>query len=348
MHTLKAQWAPYRLYFKFEARTSRQTMLWKDTFLVRVFSTDSPEKAAIGECALFRGLSADDKPDFEQHLADACANPASVQTSETYSAVRFGFESAMYRLNELNSKSKWSRGLVGIPTNGLIWMGDKATMTERVAAKLDEGYKVLKLKIGGINFEDELDILRQIRKTFSSDVLEIRLDANGAFSPAEALGRLEILAKFGIHSIEQPIRAGQIEDMAAICGSSPIPIALDEELIGWRSKSEAAALLDAVKPAYIILKPSLCGGFAKADEYISLAQERNIGWWATSALESNVGLEAIARWLTDKHEIAMPQGLGTGALYTNNFEAPIVMRNCGLYFLPEGKWHDFNELPWRN
>lgn len=309
---------------------------------MRLFDEEAPQKTlGVGECALFRGLSADDVPDYEAALAKACADPLAALKSP-YSSIRFGFETALCE----RKSTAWSRGEAGIPINGLIWMGDKATMAQRIREKLDAGFKVLKLKIGGINFDDELDLLRAIRKEFSADVLEIRLDANGSFAPDDALRRIERLSHYGIHSLEQPVKAGQLEAMARICRQSHVAIALDEELIGYRSAADAEALVAEIRPQYLILKPALCGGFAAADSYIAIAERLGIGWWATSALESNIGLDAIARWLAEK-EINMPQGLGTGQLYDNNIASPLELRGSALWSNPATPWGDISTLPWQ-
>lgn len=340
---LKAVWCPYRLQFRFEARTSRQTMTVKDTYFIRV--TDSDDASSLpsyGECALFRGLSADDRPDYEQKLAEACRNPLQALGSE-YSSIRFGFESALRG----HAASAWSRGDCGMPINGLIWMGDKHTMRQRIAEKIDAGFRVLKLKIGGISFDDETDLLAEIRRHFPASELEIRLDANGSFSAGDALSRLDALSAFGIHSLEQPVRAGQPEVMADICRRSPVPIALDEELIGFRTREESEALIGYIRPQYIILKPSLCGGLEAADTYIDIARSLGIGWWATSALESNVGLEAIAMWLSQK-EIDMPQGLGTGQLYFNNIDSPLRLRGSALWYDAGAPAINLEDMAWRD
>ncbi len=340
---LKAQWCPYRLFFRFEARTSRATMQYKDTYFIRIYDTDAPlHTIGIGECALFAGLSADDRPDYEERLAQACSMPDEVLHCE-YSSIRFGFEMAL----AATKGGKWLDGKVGIPTNGLIWMGDKATMAERIDQKLEQGFHVLKLKIGGINFDDEVDLLRAIRQRYNADTLEIRLDANGSFTPENALNRLKTLAQFDIHSLEQPIKAGQIKAMQTICRQSPIAIALDEELIGFRPYEDAATLVADIMPQYIILKPSLCGGFDCADKYIDIAEKLGIGWWATSALESNVGLKAIASWVAAKQP-TIPQGLGTGLLYNNNIDSPLEMRGESLFYNPDKPEINIDKLPWRN
>lgn len=315
----------------------------KDTYFVRLYDTETPARTlGIGECALFRGLGSDDRPDYEQRLAEACLDPVGALRSD-YSSIRFGFETALGYVGGLDSP--WMRGETGITTNGLVWMGDRDTMARRIDEKLEQGFHVLKIKIGGIDFNQEVGLLRGIRDIYPADVLEIRLDANGSFTAENAMSRLGRLAAFGIHSIEQPVKAGQPELMADICRRSPIPVALDEELIGMRSREEAGALLESIRPQYIILKPSLCGGFACADGYIDVAGQLGIGWWATSALESNVGLEAIARWCASKSPV-MPQGLGTGLLYSNNIDSPLRMRGESLFRDPAAPAINIDSLEW--
>lgn len=313
----------------------------KDTYFVRL--TDSATgRTGIGECALFRGLGSDDLPDYEEKLALACADPT---VPSPYSSIRFGIECAMIAagLAEMPS-TPYSRGKEGIPINGLIWMGDRAEMRRRIDEKLNAGFRVLKMKIGGIDFESETDLLRYIRSRYSPETLELRLDANGSFAPEVAAERLDILSKFHIHSIEQPVKAGQTDIMARICRETPIPVALDEELIGMPDAESAAALLETIRPQYIILKPSLCGGLSGAGLWADAAENLGIGWWATSALESNVGLHAIACWVASRG-VTMPQGLGTGLLYSNNIPSPLELRGDRLYFNPSGTW-DYSALGW--
>lgn len=330
---LRADWNSYNLNFVFEARTSRAVMRQKETFFVRLWDDENPAVSAVGECALFRGLSQEDDADYERRLDAACANPDAALTCPD-SSIRFGFEGAMAALKRANGdigdQTDWERGKVGIPINGLVWMGNKQLMLSRIQEKLGQGFRCIKLKIGGIDFNDELELIRNIRHHFSPSDLELRLDANGAFSAENVMRNLEALSRFQIHSLEQPIKAGQYDLMARVCANSPIPIALDEELIGVTSDDFKAELLSHVNPAYIILKPSLCGGFADADKWISIAEHLGIGWWATSALESNVGLEEIARWLSRK-TIVMPQGLGTGQLYSNNVGNNLRIVDCKLF-----------------
>lgn len=322
-------------------------MRTKDTYLVRIFHTDNPEVFGLGECALFKGLSADDVPEFEAILSQTCTH--SLSQLPEMSAIRFGFETALADLHyggrRLIIDNDWVSGNYPIAINGLVWMGDKAEMIRRVEEKIAKGFKILKLKIGGINFDEELSILKSIRARFDRSQLEIRLDANGSFTIHNALQRLEALSRFDIHSIEQPIAAGQPAEMKIICEKSPIAIALDEELIGFRSREDKQQLLVEIRPQYIILKPSLCGGLQQADQWIELAESCGIDWWATSALESNIGLNAIAQWVSTKQN-SLAQGLGTGELYNNNIPSPLAMEGCRLNYLPDGEW-SIPDLPWR-
>lgn len=336
-----AEWCRYTLDFKFEARTSRTSMMHKDTYLIKLTSPD--KRISYGEVPLFKGLSAEDTPAFESLLSEACSNPLCTLEEPPCSSIAFGFESAFANL-ENEERTPWQNGEYGIPINGLIWMGDKELMQRRIAEKLNDGFRILKLKIGGIRFDDEIDLLKIIRKSFSKSDLEIRLDANGSFTQANALDRLNILSAFNIHSLEQPIKAGQTETMADICLKSPVAIALDEELIGKRTHDEKVALLNAIKPQYIILKPALCGGFRDAADYAAIIGEDR--WWATSALESNLGLYAIGRWLSH-YNLSMPQGLGTGLLYSNNIPSPLEMHNAALWCNNDRTWRIPDNLPWQ-
>lgn len=225
----------------------------------------------------------------------------------------------------------FSRGEAGIPINGLIWMGDFDKMLVQIEAKMKGGFRCIKLKIGAINFEEELALLRHIRAHFSAGEVELRVDANGAFSPVDAMEKLKRLSELDIHSIEQPIRAGQWEEMARLTSESPLPIALDEELIGCNTLEGKQRLLSAIRPQYIILKPSLHGGFTGGEEWIAEAEKRNIGWWITSALESNIGLNAIAQWCATFNN-PLPQGLGTGMLFTDNVDMSLEIRKDCLWF----------------
>lgn len=341
---LKAEWTKYTLKFYRQSRTSREVLNFKETYFIKIWDSARPNVIGYGEAGLFRGLSSDDTPEFTSILDECCANINGLNLATIPSSViRMGIETALSDLENGGEHEPFYSGMIP-PTriNGLIWMGDKQFMLNEIEVKLRQGFSCLKLKIGGIDFASEVDILNSIRSRYSRDELELRLDANGAFLPENAMRRLEILSAFDIHSIEQPIKAGQIEAMAKICGESPIPIALDEELIGIKSLEDKVDIIRAIRPSYIILKPTLCGGFDQSDEWISIAERNNIGWWATSALESNIGLNAIARWAA-AHKVKMPQGLGTGQLYTNNVDSPLTLNGEYLTSLPNNRWN-FNEI----
>lgn len=316
-------------------------MTYKDTYFVRIPSAAGDGSYGVGECALFSGLSIEDRPEYETWLAEACRNP---QELCPYSSISFGLETALINAGYLTSpETAFTRGDEGVPINGLIWMGDRDEMRRRIDEKLDAGFRVLKMKIGGIDFVREAELLKYIRSRYSPSTLELRLDANGSFSPDNALERLKVLSDFSVHSLEQPVMAGQWRLMSSLCAASPIDIALDEELIGVDDRD---ALLDSISPAYIILKPALCGGIAGAGAWADAAESRGIGWWATSALESNVGLEAIARWVSQRG-VSRPQGLGTGQLYFNNVESGLELRGDRLFCRP-GVGFKMPELSWRH
>ena len=347
---LKAAYTPYILIFKEPAMTSRATMTSKLTYFVKIWDTNNPDIFGLGECALFEGLSYDDRPDYITRLESACKNITDFKIADykDYPSIVFGIETAMSDLANGGHRMPFnsSRFCQGEPItiNGLVWMGNKDQMIQRVEEKLLAGFKCIKFKIGGIDFNDEINMIRSVRDRFSVKELEIRLDANGGFTPKDALRKLYQLADFDIHSVEQPIKPRQWNEMNKLCQSSPIDIALDEELIGIVSAQDKEEMLDCINPAYIILKPSLCGSFCGADEWIKFAEKRGIGWWATSALESNIGLNAIACWV-DQYNPNMPQGLGTGALYTNNILSPIqqvgqnlVYNNSNNWQLPKFQW----------
>lgn len=340
---LRAEVAEYELEFLFEARTSRNSMTRRLTRFIRLTDTETG-RVGVGECNLFPGLSREDTPDFPERMFHELRT-ADLENAETIglSSVRFGVETALRRLNGF-PETAFIRGEEGIPINGLIWMGDRQLMQRRIDGKLREGFHVLKLKIGGIDFESELSLLKMLRERYAPSTLEIRLDANGSFNPDNVMQRLEALSRYDIHSIEQPLPAGMWEQTARVCSRSPIPIALDEELIGVRSLAETAELLDALRPAYIILKPALCGGFTGCDQWISEAESRGIGWWLTSALESDIGLFAIAEYAASRG-VKIPQGLGTGQLYNNNVHSPLELRGERLWYNPDADWQ-LPELTW--
>lgn len=339
MNELKAEWSKYLLHFKEPSGTSRGILTDKETYFIRVWDERYPEVVGIGECALFRGLSAEDVPEYEAELEKVCQNIARVQPADVqhWSSIRFGMEMALADLQNGGRKiyfpSDFTAGKKSIEINGLIWMGNRMTMLRRIEQKLEAGFSCIKLKIGAIDFEAELSLLQYIRQRFSVREVELRVDANGAFTPAEARRKLEALAVFDLHSIEQPIRQGQWEEMARLCEVTPIPVALDEELIGINDLSRKQELLKKVRPQYIVLKPALCGGFSGATEWIRLAGEFRIGWWVTSALESNIGLNALAQWVATLGT-TLPQGLGTGQLFTNNIAVPLRQVGGKLCYEP--------------
>ncbi|RZJ71009.1 o-succinylbenzoate synthase [Flavobacterium sp.] len=340
---MKASYKRYDLDFKRPSGTSRGILTQKETWFL-VLEKDG--KTGIGECGLLRGLSADDRPDYEHKLQWVCDNISLGENRlwealPEFPSIQFGVEMAFRSLESespfLLYPTAFTIGQKSIPINGLVWMGNESFMLEQIHEKIASGFDCIKLKIGAIDFGKELELLRFIRANFTAEQMEIRVDANGAFTLDSALYKLSQLSEFELHSIEQPIAKGQPDKMAKLCLDAPFPIALDEELIGVFSREEKADLLDKIKPQYIILKPSFIGGFRGTQEWISLAEERNIGWWITSALESNIGLNAIAQW-TFTLGNPMPQGLGTGALYTNNIDSPLVVKNGRLFYDPELVW----------
>lgn len=351
---LQARYAPYRLHFKEPGGTSRGVLTYKDTYFVQVWDSAQPARVGWGECALFRGLGSDDDPRYEAVLAQACRTIGEYEPAEflsglrAWSSLRFGFETALQSLAGWRDyPSPFASGRQSITINGLVWMGDSETMLRRMEEKLQAGFGCIKLKIGAIDFDAELRLLAAVRARFDRSQVELRVDANGAFTPQNALHKIERLARYDLHSIEQPLPAGHPAEMAQLCALSPVAVALDEELVACREVTPdyAARLLDEIHPHYIVLKPSLVGGLAGASCWMEAARERGIGWWITSALESNVGLEAIARY-TASFTPLMPQGLGTGALYTNNIPSPLRLSGDRLTYDSQGAWH-YPELAWR-
>lgn len=326
------------LHFKQPAGTSRGVYTTRHIWLVTI---EHLGLRGTGECAPLPQLSCDDIADYEAVLRKFCqiieaTGAIPYEQMRPYPSMLFGVETAMAQLARTDGllfDTPFSHGQEGIPINGLVWMGTHDEMLSRLKEKLALGFRCVKLKIGAIDFGKELDLIKHIRKHFSSEDVELRVDANGGFSPDAALERLQELAKYQIHSIEQPIMAHQWQQMARLCQLSPLPIALDEELIGVNTVEEKAKLLNSIKPQYIILKPSLHGGMAGTREWIALASERGIGSWITSALESNIGLNAIAQLAAHIYgpHIAMPQGLGTGMLFTDNIPMPLEIRNDCLW-----------------
>lgn len=344
---------PHSLEFKFPAGTSRGVLHQKTSWFLLL---EAQGIMGIGEAGPLPGLSPDDRPDFAAQLRkvgealQACQLPQDPQQAEklaeqlaspAFPSIRFALETAL--LDWVNGGRRqlfdndFSRGRKAIPINGLIWMGDKEGMRQRIGQKIDEGYHCLKMKIGAIDFEQECALLAAIRKDFSAEQISLRVDANGAFSPKEALWKLEQLSRYKLHSIEQPVKAGQPDLMHDLCRQSPVPIALDEELIGLEAETAGDALLKSIQPQYIILKPGLLGGFSASRRWIELAEKSSIGWWVTSALESNIGLNAISQF-TGGLEVEMPQGLGTGQLYHNNISSPLCIKEGTLTYEQGGNW----------
>lgn len=341
---MKATFQKYILQFKQPSGTSRGVLKTKETYFLKI---TNGIKFGIGECAVFRGLSVDDKPNYEEKLQWLCNHindDMNVLWSELneFPSIQFGLEQAMLSIKSNNPielfPSKFTEYKDPISINGLIWMGNESFMKKQIKAKLKEGFTVIKMKIGAIDFDTEIELLKSIRKEYSTREIELRVDANGAFNPNTALEKLKKLSDFQIHSIEQPIKQGQLYEMAELCVKTPVPIALDEELIGVFDVTKKQEMLQIIKPQYIILKPSLVGGFKGSQEWIDLAEKQQIGWWITSALESNIGLNAIAQW-TYSLQNKMPQGLGTGSLFTNNIESPLEVKKGKLYYNKAINWN---------
>ena len=340
---MKASFFPYRLEFKQASGTSRGILKTKETWFIKI---EDEHATGFGECGMFRGLSCDDRPDFESKLKWVCHHidlgleQLLIELID-FPSIQFGLEMAFLDLLSDSSNvlfpSKFTSGKASIPINGLIWMGDEQFMKSQIRSKIDAGFNCLKIKIGAIDFDTELSLIKAIRKEYDVETIELRVDANGAFSPLEAMEKLKRLSDFNLHSIEQPIRQGQHDAMAKLCAQSPLPIALDEELIGIHDVTKRSLLLQTINPQYIILKPTLVGGFSGSQSWIDLAEKQSVDWWITSALESNIGLNAIAQW-TYQLNVNRPQGLGTSALYTNNIEAPLKIYNGRLIYAPSVKW----------
>ena len=340
---MKASYFKYILQFKNPSGTSRGVLTNKETWFIVI---ENNNKKGIGECGVLRGLSVDDRLDYEEKLKWTCEN---IHLGEAnlwhelieFPSIQFGVEMAFRSLQSENPfvlfPSDFTKNKESISINGLIWMGDEGYMKRQIEEKIAQGFSCIKLKIGAIDFDEELDLLRFIRANFNEKTIEIRVDANGAFNLNEALNKINQLAGYKIHSIEQPIQKNNTDTMSVLCKSTPIPIVLDEELIGVFSLESKTALLQKIRPQYIILKPSFVGGFRGTLEWISIAEKLNIGWWITSALESNIGLNAIAQF-TFTLSNPMPQGLGTGGLYINNFDCPLTVLKGQLWYDQNKDW----------
>src|SRR5690606_16176694 len=340
---MKASYKKYILNFKRPSGTSRGILTEKETWFLIL---EENGKTGIGECGILRTLSVDDRPDYEEKLKWVCEN---IHLGKDklwdelleFPSIQFGVEMAFL---SLASKipfelfpSTFTEGKSSMEINGLVWMGEQAFMKQQIEEKLAQGFRCIKLKIGAIDFQKELELLRFIRQNFDENTIEIRVDANGAFGLNEALNKLIQLSDYKLHSIEQPIQKNNTDNMSELCKNTPFPIALDEELIGVFGMENKEQLLAKIQPQYIILKPSLVGGFKGTLEWISIAEKLNIGWWITSALESNVGLNAITQFAYTLNN-PMPQGLGTGGLYTNNFDCPLYIENGRIHYNQNKKW----------
>ena len=350
---MTARYIPYTLKFKRPSGTSRGIMHTKETYFIVL---KQGEKIGLGECGVLWGLSPDPQSDYVQKIAHVCQNinlglEVLLQDLDAYPSIRIGLMTAFDSLNAQRPMhlypSEFTRGTQGgigpgMSINGLIWMGDFSFMNTQIRERLSEGFRCLKLKIGAQDFDQEWNLSRRLRAEYGPDDLEIRVDANGAFDRDTALEKLKKLSDLELHSIEQPIAVKQWDEMAQLVQESPLDIALDEELIGLTSSEQKQQMLSQIKPDYIILKPSLIGGFDHSDQWINWAENLGIGWWVTSALESNVGLNAIAQYAATK-AISMPQGLGTGSLYLNNIPAPLRVQNAKLYYDLNQSW-SFNSL----
>lgn len=328
----------------------------RTSWFIKIWDEKDSTVFGIGECAPLPGLSVDDKPEYEDVLATVVDKLGALKNSSAvlkdalniippgFPSIVFGVETALLDLQHGGKRIIFNNTFLQskpIPINGLVWMGDLDVMLQQASIKIEEGFHCIKIKVGGLNFEKECDIIHYIRKKYFRENITLRLDANGAFKVEEALYKLYDLSKYNIHSIEQPIKPGRPE-MEELCRKSPIPIAFDEELIGVESSTDKRKLLDRLKPQFIILKPTLHGGIQGTQEWISLAESLGIGWWITSALESNIGLNAICQF-TASYPITMPQGLGTGQLYDDNFQAPLEVSKGEIFYNPKLLW-DLDEL----
>lgn len=340
---MKAIYKKHILTFKRPSGTSRGVLTEKETWFLILKEND---RIGIGECGILRTLSIDDRPDYEEKLQWVCENihlgkdqlwDALVE----FPSIQFGVEMAFLSLASKTPfelfPSEFTLGLKKMEINGLVWMGEEAFMKTQIEEKLAQGFRCIKLKIGAIDFQKELGLLAFIRNHFDEKTVEIRVDANGAFSLNEALSKLNQLAEYKPHSIEQPIAKNNTDTMSELCKKAPLDIALDEELIGVFGKAAKTNLLKKIQPQYIILKPSLIGGFKGTLEWIAIAEQLNIQWWITSALESNIGLNAITQF-TYTLQNPLPQGLGTGGLYTNNFDCPLEIIQGSIYYNVDKNW----------
>ncbi|MEZ4808521.1 MAG: o-succinylbenzoate synthase [Flavobacteriales bacterium] len=343
---IAARWIERTLEPRFELGTSKGPINARTVWYLLAWHTERPAIMGIGEAALFPGHSKEFPADVRTKSIELCADTSDWQQRLNTDlvdvpSVRFAVEQCLRDLEVSGTKqlfpSDFTLGQRAIPINGLVWMGDKVTMKQRIREQIDKGFTTVKMKIGAIGIDDELELLTAVRTEFDARTITLRVDANGAFDQRTVRGVLQRLSDLQVESIEQPIAPGLYEAMAELCADTPIPIALDEDLIGVNHLDNKRDLLDTVRPQYIVIKPSLVGGWAAAQEWIDLAMQRDIGWWITSALESSIGLNAIAQW-TATLPIDRPQGLGTGTVYANNIPAPLEVKAGALWFRPEQGW----------
>ncbi len=351
MKQFHASYQAYTLRFKKPAGTSRGALHTKETFFLKLADPDDPTCFGLGECAPLTGLSVDGGAGFEDKLAEVCQqlneglSPVDLDLAG-YPALAFGLEMALLDWFGGGQRrlfaASFFTGDQAIPTHGLIWMGDRADMLGQVRRKVEQGFTCIKMKIGTLEFAEECALLTDIRREFSADKIELRLDANGAFTLENVLVRLQRLAEFEIAALEQPLKPGQWEAMAALCADSPIPLALDEELIDISTSTEKYTLLQTIRPHYLVLKPSLIGGFQSAEEWITLAEHAGVGWWVNSMLESNVGLNALCQWVSTLKP-TLTQAMGTGQLFENNIPSPLQLKGTTLIYDQALAW-DFSQI----
>lgn len=350
---IRARWTENLLTPRFPLGTSKGTITERTVWYLSAWEEDRPDIIGVGEVALFPGHSREFPADVRTKLVELCADTSDWEDRLTgdlvdVPSVRFAVEQCLKDLEASGSKvlfpSEFTLGRKGIPINGLVWMGDRSEMRARIRERLAAGYACIKMKIGAIGIEEEIAILREVRNEFGPEEVVLRVDANGAFDARSAPAILVRLAELGVESIEQPVPAGLYEVMAELCADPPLPIALDEDLIGHNTYDAKVDLLDAVKPQAIVIKPSLVGGWKAAHDWIRLAEARGVRWWITSALESTIGLNAIAQW-TATLGVTAPQGLGTGGVYTNNIPSPLIAERGELRYRPEVEWGTLDPLP---
>ena len=344
---IKASYKKYTLRFKQPAGTSRGIYTARTSWFISILDADNPLQTGIGECAPLPGLSPELDAGFIDKLSETCRDierycDLTPDVLAGFPSIRMGLETAFLDYRNKGTKifyrNGFTEGTKGIKINGLVWMGSPEFLDEQIRNKLNEGYACIKLKVGAIDFDAELSLIRKIRNKYQARDVEVRVDANGAFNPANVMDRLNALAALNVHSIEQPVKAGQHDFSARLCANSPLPIALDEELIGIGSFKQKQDIINYIHPQFLVLKPSLHGGFGGCSQWIELADVSDIGWWITSALESNIGLNAIAQW-TSTLRCNLHHGLGTGQLFMNNFDSPLYIDNAELKFDVNKTWN---------